>query len=214
MVNIFVLFRLINLQFFVTRYQPLPYGTHWTWPDVQWETPGPAFEQNTMLLLSDSMDRLISFSMHMFPFIRHLALSLYFDTDFILHRWDLTLLLAGPEELDSVALQMSTEEACSTSIFFSYHVKNAKENITRSPLSAFGVCHMDDWLAYPTWGRVLMLGKVHQPSLKEPSLYISLIGRQGSSVGILVTLWKHDGLYPGEDFDAQECNVWLYLSIL
>ena len=40
------------------RYQPLPYGTHWTWPDVSWATPGPAFEQNTMLLLSDSMDRL------------------------------------------------------------------------------------------------------------------------------------------------------------
>ena len=40
------------------RYQPLPYGTHWMWPDVSWSTPGPAFEQNTMLLLSDSMDRL------------------------------------------------------------------------------------------------------------------------------------------------------------
>ena len=40
------------------RYQPLPYGTHWMWPDVSWATPGPAFEQNTMLLLSDSMDRL------------------------------------------------------------------------------------------------------------------------------------------------------------
>ena len=60
-----------------TRYQPLPYGTHWTWPDVQWKTPGPAFEQNTMLLLSDSMDRFLSFFMHTFPFIRHLALSLF-----------------------------------------------------------------------------------------------------------------------------------------
>ena len=45
-----------------SRYQPLPYGTHWTWPDVHWETPGPAFEQNTMLLLSDSMDRLFPFT--------------------------------------------------------------------------------------------------------------------------------------------------------
>jgi len=42
---------------FSSWYQPLPYGTHWTWPDVSWATPGPAFEQNTMLLLSDSMDR-------------------------------------------------------------------------------------------------------------------------------------------------------------
>merc|ERR1711953_752850 len=42
---------------FSSWYQPLPYGTHWTWPDVHWETPGPVFEQNTMLLLSDSMDR-------------------------------------------------------------------------------------------------------------------------------------------------------------
>ena len=47
-----------------SRYQPLPYGTHWTWPDVHWETPGPAFEQNTMLLLSDSMDRLLNPSIH------------------------------------------------------------------------------------------------------------------------------------------------------
>ena len=38
-------------------YQPLPYGTHWMWPDVEWETPGPLYEQNTVLLLSDSMDR-------------------------------------------------------------------------------------------------------------------------------------------------------------
>ena len=66
----------IILQLIVTRYQPLPYGTHWTWPDVQWETPGPAFEQNTMLLLSDSMDRLLSFFKHTFPFIQHLALSI------------------------------------------------------------------------------------------------------------------------------------------
>jgi len=64
-----------------------------------------------------------------------------------------------PEELDSVALQMSTDEACSTSTFFSYHVKNAMENITRSPLSVFGVCHMDDWLAHPTCAKVLMLEK-------------------------------------------------------
>ena len=47
-----------------SRYQPLPYGTHWMWPDVHWETPGPAFEQNTMLLLSDSMDRLLNPSIH------------------------------------------------------------------------------------------------------------------------------------------------------
>ena len=78
-----------------------------------------------------------------------------------------------PEELDSVALQMSTDEACSTSTFFSCHVKNAMENITRSPLSVFGVCHMDDWLARPTCGRVLMRGKVH-----HLSLYIPPISRQ------------------------------------
>ena len=35
-------------------YQPLPYGPH---EPGQWETPGPLFEQNTMLLLADSMDR-------------------------------------------------------------------------------------------------------------------------------------------------------------
>ena len=66
----------IILQLIVTRYQPLPYGTHWTWPDVQWETPGPTFEQNTMLLLSDSMDRLLSFFKHKSSFIQHLALSI------------------------------------------------------------------------------------------------------------------------------------------
>jgi hypothetical protein len=42
---------------FLSWYQPLPYGTHWMWPDVAWENPGPLFEQNTMLLMSDSMDR-------------------------------------------------------------------------------------------------------------------------------------------------------------
>ena len=101
---------------------------------------------------------------------------------------------------------MSTEEACSTSTFFSCHVKNAMENITRSPLSVFGVCHMDDWLAHPTCGRVLMRGKVH-----HLSLYIPPISRQWSSVGISVTLWKHDGLYRGEHFDA---ILWLHLTCI
>ena len=79
----------------------------------------------------------------------------------------------GLEELDSVALQKLTEASCSASIFFSYHVKNDIENITRSPFSVFGVCHMDDWLAHPTCGRVLMRGKVH-----HLSLYIPPISRQ------------------------------------
>merc|ERR1712008_159981 len=36
-------------------YQPLPYGTHVG--EVEWSTPGPLYEQNTMLLMSDSYDR-------------------------------------------------------------------------------------------------------------------------------------------------------------
>ena len=67
------------------------------WPDVHWETPGPAFEQNTMLLLSDSMDRLISDFMDTFPFIQLLALSLNFashsiTSDLILQYSNLSLI--------------------------------------------------------------------------------------------------------------------------
>ena len=110
---------------------------------------------------------------------------------------------AGPEELDSVALQMSTEGASSTSeraSQYSFHVMNVVEN-TRSPLSAFGVCHMDDWLASTSklWEST-NAGK-STPAFIQNSIspYISPISHQGSSVGIF-TLWKHDGLYPGEDF--------------
>ena len=98
---------------------------------------------------------------------------------------------AGPEELDSVALQMSTEEASSTSETserasqYSFHVTNVVEN-TRAPLSIFGVCHMDDWLASTSklWEST-NAGK-STPAFIQNSLspYISPISHQGSSVGI------------------------------
>ena len=68
--------------------------------------------------------------------------------------------------MGSVALLMSTEgdSTSERASQYSFHVTTAIEN-TRSPLSVFGVCHMDDWLAHPSFGKVLMLRKVRQPSL-------------------------------------------------
>ena len=128
-----------------SRYQPLPYGTHWMWPDVHWETPGPAFEQNTMLLLSDSMDRLLNPSIH--SHWSCLAVQVW-------RNW-------LPLRCRCRLLEDSTQrsEKSTTSISFSCegcHIEN-----TKSRLSVFGFhCHMVDWLAYnPSCGQSTYVGK-------------------------------------------------------
>ena len=68
----------------IPRYQPLPYGTHFG--EEEWSTPGPLYEQNTMLLMSDSYDRFFTNWTQISAFYGFTSLDVYFElmrTDFI-----------------------------------------------------------------------------------------------------------------------------------
>ena len=126
----------------------------------------------------------ISDFMHTFPFVQLTCFDTRFCFSFhsalILQYVNLSMINLAPsccsglEELGSVALQMSTEGdgTSERASQYSLHVMTAIEN-TRSPLTVFGVCHMDDWLAHPSCGKVLMLREVRHPSLLL-SLHIRL----------------------------------------
>ena len=65
---------------------------------------------------------------------------------------------------------------------FSFHVKTVFEK-KKTSSCVFGVCHSDDWLAdHPSCVKVLMLGSTLPITHESPSLYITTISHQATSV--------------------------------
>ena len=65
---------------------------------------------------------------------------------------------------------------------YSFHVKTAIEK-KKTSLCVYGVCHSDDWLAdHPSCVKVLMSGSTPPITHESPSLYITTISHQATSV--------------------------------
>ena len=64
----------------------------------------------------------------------------------------------------------------------SFHVKAVNEK-KKTSLCVYGVCHSDDWLAdHPSCVKVLMSGSTPPITHESPSLYITTISHQATSV--------------------------------